>query len=140
MSERGSAAVELALGVIVLLIPALLLVVSFGPALERRVLARSLAAETARTLIEADGVLDAVSLDRLVALARSAGVAPNSVRVSVCGEALVPLVNAAGCELAGRAAVDVTIEVTVDPQLLPGGPTTVSHVHTEPTNPYRSRP
>lgn len=140
MSERGSAAVELALGVIVLLIPALLLVVSFGPALERRVLARSLAAETARTLIEADGVLDAVSLDRLVALARSAGVAPSSVRVSVCGEALVPLGDADGCELAGRTELDVTIEVTVRPRLLPGGPATVSHVHTEPTNPYRSRP
>ncbi|HVR32221.1 MAG TPA: hypothetical protein VMS74_05875, partial [Acidimicrobiia bacterium] len=77
---------------------------------------------------------------RLVALARSAGVAPNSVRVAVCGDALVALVDAAGCELAGRTAVDVTIVVTVHPQLLPGGPATVSYVHTEPTNPYRSRP
>lgn len=140
MRERGAAAVELALGVVVLLVPALLLVTSFGPALERRVLARSLAAETARTLVEAGGALDSVSIDRLVALARSAGVAPNAVRVAVCGEALVPLVDAAGCELAGRTALDVTIEVTVDPQLLAGGPGTVSHVHTEPTNPYRSRP
>jgi len=140
MSERGSAAVELALGVVVLLIPALLLVASFAPALERRVLARSLAVETARTLIEAGGALDATSLGRLVALARSAGVAPNSVRVGVCGDALVPLVDAAGCELAGRTAVDVMIELTVHPQLLPGGPATVAYVHIEPTNPYRSRP
>ena len=51
MTERGHAAVELALAIGVLLLPVALVVTSFGPWSEHRVTARSLAAEGARAAV-----------------------------------------------------------------------------------------
>jgi hypothetical protein len=51
MRDRGHAVVELALGVGVLLLPAAIVVLSFGPWAERRVDAEAVAAEAARTAV-----------------------------------------------------------------------------------------
>lgn len=140
MREQGTAAIELSLGVLVLLIPVAVLILSFGPTLERRVLARSLATETARIIVHADGTVSSQGRDRLVGIARAAGVEAASVRVGVCERALRPLSELEGCPPGGTAEVRVTVEVAVQPQLLPGGPDVVSYEHTEPLDPYRSRP
>lgn len=140
MNERGTAAIELSLGIVVLVIPVAILVLSFGPTLERRVLARSLANETARVIVHNDGDVSARERDRLMGIARVAGADPASVRVGVCERVLRPLPEVEGCPPEGRAEVTVTVEVAVQPQLLPGGPDVVSHTHTEPLDPYRSRP
>lgn len=140
MREQGTAAIELSLGVLVLLIPLAVLVLSFGPTLERRVLARSLATETARVIVHADGGVSDHERDRLVSIARAAGVEATSVRVTVCERAPRPLPDVEGCPLQGRAEITVTVEVAVEPQILPGGPDVVAYVHLEPLDPYRSRP
>lgn len=140
MKEQGTAAIELSLGILVLVIPVAVLVLSFGPTLERRVLARSLATETARVISHNDGDVSARERDRLVGIARAAGVDPASVRVGVCERVLGPFPELEGCMPERRAEVTVTVEVAVDPQLLPGGPAVVSYTHTEPIDPYRSRP
>jgi Flp pilus assembly protein TadG len=138
MRERGSAAIEFALGVLVLLVPVALLVLSFGPTLERRVLARSLAVDVARAVVAADGSPTGV-IDRMVWQTASAGVPPGHVRVAVCGGASRELVEMGGCELPRHGAVEVTIEVVVEPQLIPGGPKWVSYTHREAVDAYRSR-
>ncbi|MEX2279860.1 MAG: hypothetical protein WEA76_07195 [Acidimicrobiia bacterium] len=140
MTERGTAPIELAVGVLVLLIPVALLVLSFGPVLERRVLARSLAVETARTLVEANGVLSDGDLARLVWQAESAGADPASIRVELCGAREVSLVDIDGCPSTSGEGVEVRVEVPVEPRLLPGGPAAVSYTHLEPVEQYRSRP
>lgn len=140
MREQGTAAIELSLGVLVLVIPVALLVLSFGPTLERRVLARSLATEIARVIVHNDGDVSAHERDRLMGFARTAGVDPASVRVGVCEQSSRPLPDLQGCRPERRAEVIVTVEVAVRPQLLPGGPDDVSYTHTEPVDPYRSRP
>ena len=139
MKEKGTAAIELSLGILVLVIPVALLVLSFGPTLERRVLARSLAAETARIIVHADGEVSARERDRLVGIVRAAGVDTGSVRVGVCEGLLGAVSEVAGCRLEGRTEVGVTVEVAVQPHLLPRGPAVVSYTHTEPLDPYRSR-
>lgn len=139
MREQGTAAIELALGILVLVIPIAVLVLSFGPTLERRVLARSLARETARVIVHADGDVSDPERDRLVGIVRAAGVAPGSVRVATCEDILRAVPEVDGCRLQGRVDVSVSVEVAVQPQLLPGGPEIVSYTHTEPLDPYRSR-
>lgn len=138
MTERGTAPIELAVGVLVLLIPVALLVLSFGPALERRVLARSHAVEIGRTLVEADGALSDAEVARLVWHAESAGVDGTTIRVALCGGGDVPLTDIGGCSLTSLDVVDVRVEIPVEPQLLPGGPAAVSYTHLEPIEPYRS--
>jgi hypothetical protein len=55
VKERGVVAVELALSVLVLLVPVAILVLSFAPVLERRALARSFAVEVARSMVISSG-------------------------------------------------------------------------------------
>lgn len=139
MSERGSAPIEFAVGVLVLLVPVALLVLSFGPALERRVLARSLAVDVARALVVSGGAVSEESVLRFSRLIETSGVSQASVRVGVCGSPSRPVEMIDECSLGGRTAVEVEVEVDV-PRLLPGIPEVVSHTYTEPLDPYRSTP
>ncbi|MEX2654086.1 MAG: hypothetical protein WD532_03550 [Acidimicrobiia bacterium] len=139
MTERGSAPIELAVGILVLLVPVALLVLSFGPALERRVLARSLAVDVARTLVVSGGAVSIDSVFRFGRLIESSGVSPAAVRVGVCGNPARPIDMIDECPLGGRSAVEVVVDVEVPPWLL-GGPEMVSHTHSEPLDPYRSTP
>ena len=139
MTERGSAPIEFAVGVLVLLVPVALLVLSFGPALERRVLARSLAVDVARTLVISGGTIPAGALPRVSRRIETSGVSSSEVMIGVCGGPFRPIDMIEGCDLDGRTSVSVAIEVEV-PSLLPGGPKTVAHTHTEPLDPHRSTP
>jgi hypothetical protein len=116
-----------------------LLVLSFGPALERRVLARSLSVDVARALVFSGGTVSPEHVVRFSRLIETSGVLADSVRIGVCGEPARPVDTIDGCQLAGRATVEVVVDVEVG-SWLPGGPEVVSHTHTEPLDPHRSTP
>jgi hypothetical protein len=132
-------AVELALSVLVLLVPVAILVLSFAPVLERRTLARSFAVEVARSMIVSAGDVGP-GVERMLWQAGVAGVGPDEVRVAVCGDPLREVADVVGwCPIVGLS-VEVTVEIAVETNLLPGGPTVVTYTHREPVDPYRSRP
>lgn len=121
MAERGIAAVEFALGFLVLVVPAALLVLSFGPSLEGRLAARALAVEVARAVVVDGPTTDAVS---------GSAVGEN-VAVAVCD----------GRESADCAPDEVVVRVVVQ---VPGGPFSaapmrVTAEHREPIDPFASR-
>lgn len=140
MSERGHAAVELALAVGVLLIPVALVVTAFGPWSERRVAAESVAAEAARA-----AVLElSQSSGNTVVIAGTAdlGIDPALVRIGWCGAAPGPLDAPTGsCPQVRGGTVTVTIELWTPLFSTPWGPVGglwVSADHSEPIDLYRS--
>jgi len=138
VSERGSAPIELALGALVLLLPAALLVLSFGPLLERRNLARALAADAARTLVLTEGDRDAV-VAFVERDAVAGGVDPRTVMLGMCG---VPRPLAAAvqeCRPDRSGMADVLVEILGQLEFVSGHAFTVSYRHREPWEPYRSR-
>ena len=138
MRERGVVAVELALSVLVLLVPVAILVLSFAPLLERRTLARSFAVEVSRSIVISGGQVGP-GLERMLWQAEVSGVGSDEVRVAVCGDELREVVDVVGwCPIVG-SSVEVSVEVAVEPHLLPGGPSSVTYTHREPVDPYRSR-
>jgi hypothetical protein len=139
VTERGTAPIELALGVLVLLVPVALLVLSFGPMLERRAVVRSMAVDVARTIVFTDGDASG-ALERLAWRLGEPGVAAAELHVGICGSPPLPLDEVpTRCDLDRLDIVEVAVTMGVDVRLLPGGPTSVSYTHTEPVDPYRSR-
>ncbi len=137
-NERGHAAVEFALAIGVLLLPVALVVVSFGPWLERRVTAEAAAAEGSRTAVlhldPASGLATAANV------LMAAGVEDEHVRAGWCGAA--PQVGGAGsCSFARGSVVELEVEVFVPLFETPWGPVGglwVDGHHAEPTDLYRS--
>ncbi len=140
MRDRGHAAVEFALAVGVLLLPVALAVLSFGPWLEHRVLARAAAAEAARAAV--------VELDHSAGMAMAMGVItgygldPSSARLGWCGSTPTPLNAPAGsCPLTRGSVAEATVEVWVPLVSTPWGPVGglwASASHSEPVDLYRS--
>lgn len=133
MDERGSAPIEFAAGVLLLLIPVVLLVVSFAPALERGVLARSLAADIGRSVALAGGSVsdaDLVGWNRRV---QESGATPDEVVVGLCGAPLVPIEILGSCK--DPAFVEVAVRVAVG-----GVVSDVEHHHRQPVPRFRSVP
>lgn len=138
MTERGSAPIELALGVLALLIPVSLMVLSFAPVLAARALVRSLAVDAARAIVLTEG--DAAAAWERMAWRVGERAAADHLRVGPCGEPLRPLSDLPDrCDLERSSHVEVTVELAVSVVLLPGSPTSVSYTHVEPVDPYRSR-
>ncbi|MGD2060476.1 MAG: hypothetical protein PVF87_06405 [Acidimicrobiia bacterium] len=138
MSERGHAAVELALAVGVLLLPAALAVLAFGPWSEKQVAAEALAAEAARTAVLELSL--AAGASAVGEQAAALGLDPTSVRLGWCGAS--PENQPAGsCALARGSAVSATIEIWTPLVPTPWGPVGglwVSADHSEPIDLYRS--
>ena len=87
--ERGSAPLELVLGIGLILIPLALISLSFGPLLQRMVFTRIAAAEAARELVLSDGSeTDVLALVGQMAL--NHGLAIGGVAVGFCGGATGP--------------------------------------------------
>lgn len=133
MDEQGSAPIEFAAGVLLLLIPVLVLIVSLAPALERRVLARSLAADIGRSVALAGGAFSDVDLGNWLGRIRETGVGSDEVTVELCGAPLVPIENLAAC--ADPDVVDVVVRVAVG-----GVVSKVEHYHRQPVPRFRSVP
>jgi hypothetical protein len=157
MKERGSTPIELALGVLLILVPVALMVLSFGPWLERRSFVRVAAREVARFYITSDG---ADPSPQLLAMAGTYRI--DSVRLGLCGaepEAVhpdggissqcPPLDEVADLGVAG-GGVSATVEVEVPLFVLPWsdaggnrrtvGGVVVTATHTEYVDLYRSFP
>lgn len=157
MKERGSTPIELALGVLLILVPVALMVLSFGPWLERRSFVRVAAREVARFYITSDG---ADPSSQLLAMAGTYRI--DSVRLGLCGaepEAVhpdggissqcPPLDEVADLGVAG-GGVSATVEVEVPLFVLPWsdaggnrrtvGGVVVTATHTEYVDLYRSFP
>ena len=83
MSDKGHAAVELGLAVGVLLLPAALAILAFGPWSERRVFAEAAAAEAARAaVIELDS---SAGTQVVLEMTANQGLSNDLVRLDWCG-------------------------------------------------------
>ena len=125
---------ELALGVMLLVVPVAVMVLSIAPVFEHRNFARRAAAEAARTMVLTTGDPEDAALEVIVAQARSMGIDPDHVTVLLCG--------GVGCAVDRGAIVTVEVSVVVEElsALLPIGTITVHGVHSEQVDLYRSRP
>lgn len=110
-AQRGSVPVELALATGLLLIPIALLVLSFGPWLERRSFVRAAAHEAARLEVVSNGDEQAVTA-LVAAMAGGNGLDPAEVWVSLCGGPTTPAGAAlrSSCLPLARGGL-VTVEV-----------------------------
>ncbi len=142
--SRGSASLEMALGAGLLLVPAVLLVLSFGPWLERYGFVRLASAEAARAVVLSDG--DAAAARAVVEdVARGHGIDPAVVAVGVCSEPR-PLTAAGGwgCgPLVRGGTVAVVVAVRVPVLSTPFGEIggiEIRHRRVEPVDLYRSLP
>lgn len=137
-SERGYASIEFAMAVGVILLPIALVVLSFGPWLERRVAAESAAAEGARTAVLELDV--SAGSDMLLETTRSSGLADEHVRVGWCG-ASPASAPTGGCSFARGSAVEIDVEIWAPLFRTPWGEVGgiwVSGNHSEPVDLYRS--
>ncbi len=143
--RRGSAPLELILGVGLILVPLALLALSFGPLIQRMVFVRIAAAEAARELVLTDGSEErAQQLVRLIAL--NHGLDPDLVGVGFCDAAPTPVTarpgSACGPLVKGKL---LQVEITIDGAAwsTPYGVVGDVHVrasHTEMVGLYRSTP
>lgn len=135
MNDRGTASLELALGMAVLVVPAVVAVLAFAPWLEARSLARAAAAESARAAVLADGDNAAVGEAVALEVARGRGLKIDAFDVTMCG--------GDGCVLTrdGFVTSEVTVNVPliVTPWGAVGG-VVVTATHVEPVDAYRSLP
>lgn len=142
MTDQGHAATELALGVGLLLLPVALAVMSFGPWLERRVVAEAAASEAARAAV--------LSLDHAsgsssaAALAAAHGLGPELVKLGWCGASPADVGSSAGsCPLTRGSAVEVRVEIWAPLFTTPWGDVGglwVGSTHSEWVDLYRSLP
>lgn len=135
MTERGSASLELALGMAMLVVPAVMMVASFSVWLEARSFVRAAAAEGARAAVLAEADPAAAGMLVVADMAAGRGFAAEEVAVSMCGGTVCVL------ERGGfvTAAVSIDVPLVVTPWGEVGG-VTVSYTHAEPVDAYRSLP
>lgn len=138
MNDRGHAAIELALAVGVLLLPVILVVISFGPWSETRVNAEAIAAEAARAaVIQFD---QAIGVETALSIADVQGYEPSEIRLGWCGS--TPVGWGGGvCPFERGTSVDVVVEVWTPLIATPWGSVGglwVSAFHSEPIDLYRS--
>jgi hypothetical protein len=133
VNERGSASLELALGVAVLVVPAVVAVISFAPWLEARAFVRAAAAEAARAAVLAPADPGAAGVRAVSDMA--AGRNMGEVSVIMCGGGV--------CVIERGETVAATVAVEIPLVATPWGPVggiTVEASHAEPVDLYRSLP
>ncbi|MCI0424867.1 MAG: hypothetical protein L0Z49_08020 [Actinobacteria bacterium] len=142
MREGGHAAVELALAVGVLMLPVALVVSSFGPWSERRVLAEAVAAESARSVALTRTHEEGLAV--VIRMTDAHGLAAGEVRLGWCGADPGPVTTPTGvCPLTRGSVVGSTVEVWAPLVVTPWGPVGglwVRAGHHEPIDLYRSLP
>ena len=142
MNERGHAAVEFALAMGVLLLPAAIAVLSFGPWVQTRVEAEAIAAETARAAVLALSQPVAESL--AATMGEELGFGSERMRLGWCDTAPVGVGEGTGsCPVLRGAAVSVTVQLWTPAITTPWGGVGglwVTGEHAEPIDLYRSLP
>ena len=142
-TQRGSAPVEMVLGVGLILIPLALLSLSFGPLLQRMVFARIAAAEAARELVLSDGS-ERRAMGLVREIARNHGIDVGQVEVGFCGGERGPVASPprSGCGSPAKGGVVKVVVTVAGPGLVTPygtvGDTTVEASHTEMVGLYRS--
>ncbi len=136
--ESGHAAIELALGVGLLLIPAAIVVLGFGPWSERIVLAEAAAAEASRAAVLALDVGPGTGV--VLEMADNYGLGAGDTRIGWCGA--VPVAGGVGDCIFARGET-VTAEVQVWVPFVPTpwgsiGGVWISRAHSENVDLYRS--
>lgn len=132
--DRGSAALELPLGLGLLVVPIVLVLAVLPGLTEHRTIARSVAAEAARTVVLGDG--SPAVADTARRFAETALDAYADVSVSLCG--------GSACAVERGAVVEVTVALRVPALTVPlvgevaAIPITVSH--REQVDAYRGMP
>lgn len=142
MRDEGHAAVELAIAVGVLLLPVALVVLSFGPWLERRVVARAAAAEAARAaVVELDHRAGAEAARQLVG---AHDLDLDFARLGWCGSTPESITAPSGwCPMDRGSVVEARIELWAPLISSPWGGIGglwVAASHGEPVDLYRSIP
>ena len=132
--ESGATPVELALGLMLLVVPVAIVVLSIAPVFEHRNFARRAASEAARIMVLTTGDPVPEALEAIMAQARSMGIDPGQVTVSFCGGVTCSV------DRGTVVTVDVAVEVEELSAFLPIGTITVRSVHSEQVDLYRSRP
>lgn len=136
--DRGHAGVELALAVAVLMIPAAIAVLGFGPWSERSVLAGAAAAEAARTAVISLSTV--AGGDVAAEMSSNYGLDPTDMRLGWCGAE--PVTGGAGtCPMGRGDTVEATVSVWVPLVTTPWGEiggVWVSRSHAESIDLYRS--
>ena len=139
-SDTGHAGVELALGVGLLMIPAALLVLGFGPWVERTVLAEAVAAEASRAAVIATSVDAGTSV--ATEMRDNYGLAADQLRIGWCGAP--PADGGSGtCQFGRGSSVLADVEVWVPLVTTPWGSMGglwVHRSHVESVDIYRSFP
>lgn len=133
MRERGSAAVELAVGVATLLIPAVVVVISFAPWLDARAFVNAAASEAARAAVLTAGDPNSAGVEAVAGMAGARGYV--EVSVEMCGGDRC-LVRRGGFV---SARVTVVVPLFATPWGEVGG-VEVAGGHAEPVDAYRSLP
>jgi hypothetical protein len=132
--ERGASPIEFALGILTIVLPIAIVVLSVAPIFEARNFVRRAAAEAARAGVLATAEPLAAASESVVSVAEGMGVASGDVSVLFC--------DGAPCSW-GRGAVfvvEVSMSVRQVSELLPIGEITVRARHAEQVDLYRSRP
>jgi hypothetical protein len=116
-----------------LVVPMTILVLSVAPVFEHRNFARRAAAEAARTLVLTEVEPEVAAIEVVDRLAAGMAIDPADVEVRFCG--------GSGCVIERGVQVTVAITVTVREvsAFLPIGELTVTAVHAEQVDLYRSR-
>ena len=133
-SERGASPLELALGLMLIVVPVAVMALSVAPVFEHHNFARRAAAEAARTLVlnpTEGGHLDALNL--VTNLAVGHNVDPGLIEVTFCGGDFCSL------DRGSMVLVEVVVRVPEVSAFLPIGNMTVRATHAEQIDPYRSR-
>jgi hypothetical protein len=136
--DDGHAAIELALAVAVLLLPAALAMLSFGPWAERSVVAESAAAEGARAAVLS--LSTAAGSESVAQMAANFGIPADQVRHGWCGSSAAQG-GTGECSFERGEGVTLTVEVWVP--LIPTpwgdiGGLWIGADHAEPLDLYRS--
>ena len=148
LRQAGTAAIELVVGVALIMVPMAMIVLSFAPLLEARTFVRLATAEMARTIAITDG--DEVVAHRAIRdMALNNNIDPDRIDVALCGgaESSLSAAPASSCTdsdglLARGTYVTVFMRVTVDivPLFTGGFTTSTGYEHAELVDQYRSIP
>lgn len=146
--EAGTAAIELVVGVALIMVPMAMIVLSFAPLLEARTFVRLASAEMARTIAISDGD-ELVARQAIRDMAANNNIDPARIDVALCGgaESTLSSAPASTCTdpdglLTRGTYVTVFMRVTVDvvPLFVNGFTMSTGYEHAELVDQYRSIP
>lgn len=146
--EAGTAAIELVVGVALIMVPMAMIVLSFAPLLEARTFVRLASAEMARMIAISDGD-ELVARQAIRDMAANNNIDPARIDVALCGgaESTLSSAPASTCTdpdglLTRGTYVTVFMRVTVDvvPLFVNGFTMSTGYEHAELVDQYRSIP